>query len=160
MLWRWASDAGIDFTPDAEFVGNESFVSNQEWELVSFRTQKLLLNYSCCPAPFSEIRMHLVIYRKSLYYLVNLVIPQAIISMVATIGFFTPSTTTSQRSEKVHSRNLTHSTKPSCTYEVNLGITTLLAMAILLLMVSDKMPTTSNYVPLISSLLISFPLEW
>ncbi len=32
--------------------------------------------------------------------------------------------------------------------QVNMGITTLLAMAILLLMVSDSMPTTSSFIPL------------
>jgi hypothetical protein len=45
---------------------------------------------------------------------------------VAITGFFTPASTSNDRTEKI-----------------NLGITTLLAMSILMLMVSDQMPTTS-----------------
>jgi nicotinic acetylcholine receptor, invertebrate len=51
---------------------------------------------------------------------------------VAILGFFTPASTGDERIEKF-----------------NLGITTLLAMSILLLMVADQMPTTSEFVPLI-----------
>ncbi|VDM82467.1 unnamed protein product, partial [Strongylus vulgaris] len=52
--------------------------------------------------------------------------------MVSITGFFTPASTDDDRTEKI-----------------NLGITTLLAMSILMLMVSDQMPTTSEFVPLI-----------
>ena len=42
--------------------------------------------------------------------------------------------------------------------KVNLGITTLLAMSILLLMVSDQMPTTSDLIPLIGWFFLSIIL--
>lgn len=48
-------------------------------------------------------------------------------------GFFTPASTADDRTEKI-----------------NLGITTLLAMSILMLMISDQMPTTSDFIPLIA----------
>jgi hypothetical protein len=50
---------------------------------------------------------------------------------VAVTGFFTPSSTASERDEKLY-----------------LGINTLLTMAIMLLMISNKMPNTSSYIPL------------
>lgn len=50
------------------------------------------------------------------------------------MGFFTPASTEDDRKEKI-----------------NLGITTLLAMSILMLIVSDSMPTTSEFVPLIGT---------
>lgn len=43
---------------------------------------------------------HLVIRRKPLYYIINLVIPTSIITIVAVTGFFTPSSTSSERDEK------------------------------------------------------------
>ncbi len=92
-----------------------------------------LFSYNCCTYPYSEIHCHLIIQRKPLYYIVNLIIPAIFISVIATFGFFTPVSSSGERTEKV-----------------NLGITTLLAMAVLLMVVSDHMPTTSILVPLIS----------
>ncbi|VDK23383.1 unnamed protein product [Anisakis simplex] len=79
------------------------------------------------------IEATLTIRRKALYYVINLIIPTSIITIVSITGFFTPATTSDDRTEKI-----------------NLGITTLLAMSILMLMVSDQMPTTSDFVPLIA----------
>ena len=73
-----------------------------------------------------------MIRRKPLFYIFNLIVPTSIITIVAIVGFFTPASTADERTEKF-----------------NLGITTLLAMSILLLMVADQMPTTSEFVPLI-----------
>lgn len=70
-----------------------------------------------------------------MYYVVNLIIPTSIITLVSITGFFTPASTADDRTEKI-----------------NLGITTLLAMSILMLMISDQMPTTSDFIPLIGRL--------
>ncbi|PIO60373.1 hypothetical protein TELCIR_18132, partial [Teladorsagia circumcincta] len=51
--------------------------------------------------------------------------------MVAVTGFFTAASTSTERREKL-----------------SLGIDSLLAMSILMMMVSEQMPTTSDYVPL------------
>lgn len=45
---------------------------------------------------------HLVIRRKPLYYIINLVIPTSIITIVAVTGFFTRSSTSSERDEKLY----------------------------------------------------------
>lgn len=42
---------------------------------------------------------------------------------------------------------------------MSLGITTLLSMSILMLMVSDQMPTTSTFIPLIG-LIMQFYIIW
>ncbi|WKY15391.1 hypothetical protein Q1695_000680 [Nippostrongylus brasiliensis] len=75
----------------------------------------------------------LFLRRRPLFYLVNLVIPTFIITLIAITGFFTTSSTTGVREEKI-----------------SLCITTLLSMSILMLMVSDQMPSTSTFIPLIS----------
>ena len=63
----------------------------------------------------------IVIRRKPLYYVINLILPTSIITLVAITGFFTPASTADDRTEKI-----------------NLGITTLLAMSILMLMVRKR----------------------
>jgi nicotinic acetylcholine receptor len=76
----------------------------------------------------------MVMRRKPLFYIANLILPTVVITMIALVGFFMPSNADGERVEKV-----------------TLGITTLLSMSILLLMVSDSMPTTSSYIPLIGT---------
>ncbi|CAJ0566298.1 unnamed protein product, partial [Mesorhabditis spiculigera] len=56
----------------------------------------------------------------------------SIITIISIVGFFSSSSPHEVRQEKI-----------------TLGITTLLSMSILILMVSDKMPSTSSFIPLI-----------
>lgn len=63
-----------------------------------------------------------------------MVIPTSIITIVAVVGFFTPSSTSGERREKM-----------------NLGIDTMLAMLIMMLMVTDQMPASSEFLPLIGT---------
>ncbi|CAB3398167.1 unnamed protein product [Caenorhabditis bovis] len=126
------SKSALDYYADPE-VSMQSFIPNEEWQVKSFKIHRHEYKYACCPEPWVILQASLVIQRKPLYYLVNLIIPTSIITIVAITGFFTPASTDDDRTEKI-----------------NLGITTLLAMSILMLMVSDQMPTTSEFVPLIA----------
>ncbi|KAF8362176.1 deg-3, partial [Pristionchus pacificus] len=125
------SKSALDYYADPT-VNLASFIPNEEWQVVKFDIYRHEYKYACCEEPWVIIQASLVIRRKPLYYLVNLIIPTSIITIVAITGFFTPASTDDDRTEKI-----------------NLGITTLLAMSILMLMVSDQMPTTSEFVPLI-----------
>uniref|UniRef100_A0A914RHW8 Uncharacterized protein n=1 Tax=Parascaris equorum TaxID=6256 RepID=A0A914RHW8_PAREQ len=100
----------LDYYAD-ESVNMQSFIPNEEWDVMSFRVYRHEHKYACCSEPWVIIVASLVIRRKPLYYVVNLIIPTSIITI---------------------------------------GITTLLAMSILMLMVSDQMPTTSEFIPLIA----------
>ncbi|KRY38221.1 Acetylcholine receptor subunit alpha-type deg-3 [Trichinella spiralis] len=129
----WMFDTtGIDYYPMMEDVYMEDYIEHSEWSVISFRAYRDVQSYKCCIHPFSLIHADLVIRRKPLFTIVNLVIPTAIINFISMFGFFSPTTVTGERTEKV-----------------SLGITTLLAMSILLLMVSEEMPTTSDFIPLI-----------
>uniref|UniRef100_A0A915BC90 Uncharacterized protein n=1 Tax=Parascaris univalens TaxID=6257 RepID=A0A915BC90_PARUN len=122
----------LDYYAD-ESVNMQSFIPNEEWDVMSFRVYRHEHKYACCSEPWVIIVASLVIRRKPLYYVVNLIIPTSIITIVSITGFFTPASTSDDRTEKI-----------------DLGITTLLAMSILMLMVSDQMPTTSEFIPLIA----------
>ncbi|TMS34074.1 hypothetical protein L596_001728 [Steinernema carpocapsae] len=126
------SKSALDYYGDEE-VNLQSYIPNEEWDVISFRVYRHEYKYACCPEPWVILEASIVIRRKPLYYVVNLIIPTSIITIVAITGFFTPASTSDDRTEKI-----------------NLGITTLLAMSILMLMVSDQMPTTSEFVPLIA----------
>lgn len=126
------SKSALDYCAD-ESVNMQSFIPNEEWDVMSFKVYRHEYKYACCSEPWVIIEASLVIRRKPLYYVVNLIIPTSIITIVSITGFFTPASTSDDRTEKI-----------------DLGITTLLAMSILMLMVSDQMPTTSEFVPLIA----------
>ncbi|KAI1727934.1 neurotransmitter-gated ion-channel ligand binding domain-containing protein [Ditylenchus destructor] len=126
------SKSALDYHAD-ERVNMASYIANEEWDVVSFKIYRHEYKYACCPEPWVILEASIVLRRKPLYYVINLIIPTAIITLVAITGFFTPASTADDRTEKI-----------------NLGITTLLAMSILMLMVSDQMPTTSEFVPLIA----------
>lgn len=71
----------------------------------------------------------------------NLIAPTSVITLIATIGFFSSSTVNDEREEKI-----------------SLCITTLLSMSVLIFYVSDQMPSTSSFVPLIGWFYIAMAL--
>uniref|UniRef100_A0A0K0F5I1 Acetylcholine receptor subunit alpha-type acr-5 (inferred by orthology to a C. elegans protein) n=1 Tax=Strongyloides venezuelensis TaxID=75913 RepID=A0A0K0F5I1_STRVS len=128
----WTHDSSvIDYHYTTEDVNLKNMAPNDEWEVLSFKFTRIPVKYKCCENPWVMLYAHLYIKRKPLYYIINLVLPTSIITVVAVTGFFTPSSSDSERNEKLY-----------------LGINTLLTMSIMLLMVCNKMPSTSNYVPL------------
>uniref|UniRef100_A0A7E4V9H0 Neur_chan_LBD domain-containing protein n=1 Tax=Panagrellus redivivus TaxID=6233 RepID=A0A7E4V9H0_PANRE len=132
IISSWTRDKGtLDYHPKVENVNLKNFAKNEEWEVVSFDFVRREEHYKCCPEPWVMLYAHLVIKRKPLYYVINLVIPTSIITVVAVTGFFTPSSSSSERDEKLY-----------------LGINTLLTLLIMMLMICSSMPSTSNYVPL------------
>uniref|UniRef100_A0A914CGV8 Uncharacterized protein n=1 Tax=Acrobeloides nanus TaxID=290746 RepID=A0A914CGV8_9BILA len=139
ILGSWTSDSSsLDYFAE-EDVNLQSYISNEEWSIVSFKIYRHEYLYPCCPKPWVILEASLVIRRKPLFYIFTLIIPTSIITIVAIVGFFTPASTGDERTEKF-----------------NLGMTTLLAMSILLLMVAEKMPTTSEAVPLIGDFIVLF----
>ncbi|UMM26493.1 hypothetical protein L5515_010169 [Caenorhabditis briggsae] len=126
-----SSKSDINYEPEYESVNMDNFLPNEEWVVVSFNIKRVEEKFVCCPEPWVLLEAVLVVRRKPLYYIVNLVIPTSVITLVAVTGFFTAASTSSERREKL-----------------SLGIDSLLAMSILMMMVSEQMPTSSDFVPL------------
>ncbi|KHN78148.1 Acetylcholine receptor subunit alpha-type deg-3 [Toxocara canis] len=132
VISSWTSSKRhIDYEAEFESVNLDNFIANEEWTLVSFNLHRTEKKFACCPDPWAILEASLVVRRKPLYYIVNLVIPTSLITLVAVTGFFTPASTSNERRQRL-----------------SLGIDTLLAMSILMTMVGEQMPVTSEYVPL------------
>ncbi|CAD5213150.1 unnamed protein product [Bursaphelenchus okinawaensis] len=132
----WTHDnKAIDYHPnngtDAA-IGVENCIENEEWNIIQTSVSRMERKYHCCPNNYTLLEFYILMQRKPLYYVTNLIAPTAIITFIAIIGFFSSATVNQIRDEKI-----------------TLGITTLLSMSILIFMVSDKMPSTSSFVPLI-----------
>ncbi|CAD6186907.1 unnamed protein product [Caenorhabditis auriculariae] len=126
------TEAPLDLKNRTNLAILTHYIPNMEWKLVDFRYRSNLKYYDCCPNPYPDISYFFAIKRNPSYYLFTLIIPSAFITIVTVIGFFTPHSSTGENTEKV-----------------SLGVTALLSLAIILMMVSDKLPATSNSVPLL-----------
>uniref|UniRef100_A0A0N5AYV8 Neur_chan_LBD domain-containing protein n=1 Tax=Syphacia muris TaxID=451379 RepID=A0A0N5AYV8_9BILA len=106
------------------------FYDNQEWELdmthSKIVSKGVLYDYMDPPLYWDMIIMDVVVARQSFYYVFNLVIPSTIITLVAVIGFHTPSTSGRMRDAKYR-----------------LGIMTLMSMSVILLAIVEDMPKFS-----------------
>ena len=105
-----------------------NYIKNGEWHLVKLMAWKNLKIYSCCEEPYPEIFYRLVIRRRPLYYVFNMVFPCLLITLVAFLGFYLP---------------------PGSTDKISIGITTLLSITVFLMLVAESMPPTSEQLPLL-----------
>lgn len=111
---------------------------NGEWDLVSFPAVKHYTKYKCCKTPFAEVTFTLHIQRKTLYYFYTLVVPCSLITLLVTMGFYLP---------------------PASGQRVTLCITVLFSMTVFLNVANNKLPVTSEHVPLIAKLYMACILQ-
>ncbi|KAH9513383.1 Neuronal acetylcholine receptor subunit alpha-10 [Bulinus truncatus] len=152
--WTYDANSVNLMTLGSESGDVSNYKNSTEWELVSFLQERKEVNFSCCPVPYVFIKNHIRIKRRPLFYVFNMVFPCILITMVALLGFYMPA-------EKVTSFHflLFHSSLPpphAWTTEADsgekiaMGITTLLSMTVFLMIVADKMPPTSEDLPLVA----------
>ncbi|XP_077989123.1 neuronal acetylcholine receptor subunit alpha-7-like [Glandiceps talaboti] len=106
-----------------------SFISNGEWDLIGVPVNRNEFFYPCCPEPYPDITFIIHIRRRTLYYGFNLIIPCALMTLMAVVGFTLP---------------------PESGEKITLGITILLSMTVFLLLIAETMPPTSEVVPLVA----------
>ncbi|VDK66283.1 unnamed protein product [Onchocerca ochengi] len=131
LFGSWAhSNDSIKYSLYSNDLSLIDFYDNQEWQLDSGHSHivsdSFLYDYLDPPLFWEMIIMDLVLIRQSFYYVFNLVIPSTIITLVAVIGFHTPSTSGRMRDAKFR-----------------LGIMTLMSMSVILLAIVEDMPKFS-----------------
>ncbi|XP_063238844.1 neuronal acetylcholine receptor subunit alpha-7-like [Bacillus rossius redtenbacheri] len=126
----WTYDGNqLDLVLNSEEGGDLSdFITNGEWYLLGMPGRKNTLTYSCCPEPYVDVTFTIQIRRRTLYYFFNLIVPCVLISSMALLGFTLP---------------------PDSGEKLTLGVTILLSLTVFLNLVAEKMPSTSDAVPLI-----------
>ncbi|XP_011807398.1 PREDICTED: acetylcholine receptor subunit gamma isoform X2 [Colobus angolensis palliatus] len=116
------------------FIDPEAFTENGEWA-IQHRPAKMLLD-PAAPAQeagHQKVVFYLLIQRKPLFYVINIIAPCVLISSVAILIYFLPAKAGGQK----------------CTVAINV----LLAQTVFLFLVAKKVPETSQAVPLISKYL-------
>ncbi|XP_012514789.1 PREDICTED: acetylcholine receptor subunit gamma isoform X2 [Propithecus coquereli] len=116
------------------FIDPEAFTENGEWA-IRHRPARMLRD-AAAPAEAAgpqKVVFSLLIQRKPLFYVINIIAPCVLISSVAILIYFLPAKAGGQK----------------CTVAINV----LLAQTVFLFLVAKKVPETSQAVPLISKYL-------
>lgn len=96
--------------------------------LILLPWQRNEIVYACCVEPYPDVTFALMIRRRTVYYLFNIICPCLWLSVLSVTGFWLPA----ESGEKV-----------------TLGITVLLAYSVFMLLIAESTPATSESVPLI-----------
>lgn len=116
-----------------EGIDMSDYYQSVEWDILSIAAQKNVKYYDCCAEPFLDIYFNITIRRKTLFYLVNLIIPCVNISFLSVLVFYLPS---------------------SSGEKIALGIYVLVALLVFYLLLIELIPPTSLVIPLLGKYLL------
>ncbi|XP_070572736.1 neuronal acetylcholine receptor subunit beta-4-like [Ptychodera flava] len=111
----------------------EDFWENEEWEIVAAPGRNYSTTYPCCTDVYYHVIYTLVLRRRSLFYVVNLIIPCIVMSMLVMLVFCLP---------------------PDSGEKISLSISVLLALTVFQLLMAEIMPPTSSATPLVGKFLL------
>lgn len=106
------------------------YLVNGEWELRGVPGKRNVVNYSCCENPFVDITYKILLKRRVLFYLNNLVMPNLILAGMVVFSFYVP---------------------PESGERISLNITIMLGLTVFLLLFNERIPPSSEVVPLIGA---------
>lgn len=116
-------------------IDPEAFTENGEWAIKHCPAWKYVnRSYTQDDLQYQQIIFGLVIQRKPLFYIVNIIVPCVLISSIVVLVYFLPAKAGGQK----------------CT----VSISVLLAQTVFLFLIAQKVPETSLSVPLIGKYLI------
>ncbi|XP_070801765.1 acetylcholine receptor subunit gamma [Pituophis catenifer annectens] len=117
------------------YIDTKAFTENGEWAIKHRPAKKVVNAERSTPSDigYQQIVFFLIIQRKPLFYVVNIIIPCVLISSVALLVYFLPAKAGGQK----------------CTVSINV----LLAQTVFLFLIAKKVPETSQSVPLIGKYL-------
>ncbi|XP_063772607.1 acetylcholine receptor subunit gamma isoform X2 [Pseudophryne corroboree] len=111
-------------------IDPEAFTENGEWAIKHIPAKKIIdPRLSADNINYQAIVFYLIIQRKPLFYIINIIVPCVLISFVSVLVYFLPAKAGGQK----------------CTVSINI----LLAQTVFLFLIAKKIPETSTAVPLI-----------
>ncbi|OXB82425.1 UNVERIFIED_CONTAM: hypothetical protein H355_000683 [Colinus virginianus] len=117
------------------FIDPEAFTENGEWAIKHRPARKIINSERFTPddIQYQQVIFYLIIQRKPLFYIINIIVPCVLISSMAMLVYFLPAKAGGQK----------------CTVSINV----LLAQTVFLFLIAQKVPETSQAVPLIGKYL-------
>uniref|UniRef100_A0A4W4FM38 Acetylcholine receptor subunit epsilon n=1 Tax=Electrophorus electricus TaxID=8005 RepID=A0A4W4FM38_ELEEL len=130
-----AMDYDINKPIEWVVIDPEAFTENGEWA-IKHRPARKLTNprYSPDDLEYQEIYFNLIIQRKPLFYIINIILPCSLISSLVVLAYFLPSKAGGQK--------------------LTVSISVLLAQTVFLILIAQKVPETSLSIPLIGKYVV------
>ena len=104
------------------------YVTNGEWMLIKYTIERNEVVYPISSAIYPDVTVILIIQRRILYYVLNILFPCFWLNILSVLTFCLP---------------------PDAGEKITLSITVLLSYSVFMLLVAESMPPTSEFVPLI-----------
>ncbi|XP_036244838.2 acetylcholine receptor subunit gamma [Molothrus aeneus] len=116
-------------------IDPEAFTENGEWAIKHRPARKIINSEHFTPddIQYQQVIFYLIIQRKPLFYVINIIVPCVLISAMGVLVYFLPAKAGGQK----------------CTVSINV----LLAQTVFLFLIAQKVPETSQAVPLIGKYL-------
>ncbi|CAF3045325.1 unnamed protein product [Rotaria socialis] len=119
---------GINLTNESSEGQLDAYVQSGEWDLEAFDVVRKAVVYECCPTVYPFVLFTIRIRRRTLYYVVNVVVPCVLISFMTLLGFLLP---------------------PDSGEKLTLQITILLSIVMFSLLIAGIIPASSTALPTI-----------
>lgn len=88
----WTYDGfRVDIVNESDSADLKSYVPSAEWDLVSAPANRSVVKYFCCEEPFPDVTFSIIIRRRSLFYMMNLILPLVIITVLINVSFVLPA---------------------------------------------------------------------
>ena len=127
-IFRTYDQAQVDITNRSDILDMSNYVSNGEWALSGTRIIRNEVVYPISDAVYPDVTITLIMHRRILYYILNILCPCIWLNILSLLAFCLP---------------------PDAGEKITLGITVLLSYSVFMLLVAENMPQTSEFVPLI-----------
>lgn len=119
----------VDLEKLYQKVDISTFLTHNEWDVVDTLAEKHNLVYICCPDPYPDITFYIHLKRKPIFYAITIIFPGFLINILTFMGFVLP---------------------PFSEEKITLHITVLLSTTVFLLLVQDKLPSSSEGFPFLA----------
>ena len=132
-IGSWAFDGhdlDIQLLESTKGISLSNLEANSVWDLKSAVGIRNSIKYTCCPAPYVDVTYTFVFQRKPLYYIMTIILPSILLSLLACISFLFP---------------------PDSGERVSLVISVLLGLVVFMLIVNERTPVTSEATPMLTN---------
>ena len=118
----------INVTNHLDSAIMKNFITNGEFEILGVPSVRTELLYECCPEPYPDVTFTIILKRRPLFVIINLILPCIFLIAIGILVFYLP---------------------PESGEKVGLAVTVLLSMTLILLLYMENTPPTSEVIPLI-----------
>ena len=140
-IGSWTYDSlDVDFrqAPSTNGIIMDQLEPNSIWEFKSVKVVHSSTIYACCNHPFHDITYTFEFQRKSSYYVMTIIIPSIMLSVLSCISFLFP---------------------PDSGERTSLGISVVLGIFVFMIIVNERTPVTSDGAPMLTVFFICIQIS-